>query len=360
MTHYFHFRQEDLKAYIIRYFTRWSVPEEDAAIAADVLLSADARGVDSHGMIRLNSYYGSRLRKGQIDPLSPMTVLKETPTTLSIDGKNGLGHPISYKAMQRCIEKAETIGIAMATVRCSNHYGIAGYYAMMALPHDMIGISFTNSGPLVAPTHGSKAMLGTNPIAAAVPALTHKPFVLDMATSIVPIGRVAVYQKEGKTIPSGWGIDNSGNVTEDPARVISGGALMPLGGPEILRGYKGYGLGLLVDIFSGVLSGGAFAGDVHGSSSQSASNVGHFFAAIKIEAFREVEAFKRDMDALMEQLINSPKAEGQERIFIHGEKEFENAGRADKEGIKLSEVTVKTLKQYGQEDGVEFDLQPVG
>jgi len=359
MTQSYFFRHEDLKNYIIRYFTRWSVPAEDAAIAAEVLLSADARGVDSHGMIRLNSYYGSRLRKGQINPLSPMTVLNETATTLSIDGNNGLGHPISFKTMQRCIEKAEASGMSMATVRGSNHYGIAGYYAMMALPYDMIGVSFTNSGPLVAPTHGSKAMLGTNPIAVAVPALEHKPFVLDMATSIVPIGRVTVYQKEGKNIPSGWGIDGAGNVTEDPSRVISGGALMPLGGPEILRGYKGYGLGLLVDIFSGVLSGGAFAADVYGSSSQSASNVGHFFAAIKIEAFREVQGFKQDMDKLMEQLINSPKAEGEERIFIHGEKEFEKAEKSAKEGIRLSEVTVNTLKQTGHEDGVEFDLQPL-
>lgn len=356
--HYF-FQQKDLHNYIIRYFQRWSVPAEDASIAADVLLSADMRGVDSHGMIRLNSYYGSRLRKGLINPLSPMTIEKETATTLVINGNNGLGHPIGVKTMQLCIEKAGQAGIAMATVSHSNHYGIAGYYAMMALPHDMIGVSFTNSGPLVAPTHGKKAMLGTNPIAVAVPALSQKPFVLDMATSIVPIGRITVYQKEGKQIPAGWGIDGNGQITEDPAKVNSGGALMPLGGPEILRGYKGYGLALMVDIFSGVLSGAGFGEKVSGSSNDGAANVGHFFAAVKIEAFREINAFKKDMDDLLIQLKNSPKAEGEERIYIHGEKEFEKTKLAVTQGVCLSEATLKTLKSTGHEDGVEFDLEPI-
>ncbi len=356
--HYF-FHQKELHDYIIRYFQRWSVPVEDASIAADVLLSADMRGVDSHGMIRLNSYYGSRLRKGLINPLSPMIVVKETATTLAIDGNNGLGHPIGVKTMQQCIKKAEHAGIAMATVSHSNHYGIAGYYAMMALPRDMIGISFTNSGPLVAPTHGKKAMLGTNPIAVAVPALSQKPFVLDMATSIVPIGRITVYEKEGRTIPAGWGIDSQGAITEDPAKVNSGGALMPLGGPEILRGYKGYGMALMVDIFSGVLSGAGFGEKVSGSSNDGRANVGHFFAAVKIEAFREINAFKKDMDDLLTQLKNSPKAEGEERIYIHGEKEFEKVELAVTRGVCLSEATVNTLKKTGHEDEVEFDLVPI-
>jgi L-2-hydroxycarboxylate dehydrogenase (NAD+) len=350
---------EALKEYVIRYFLRWQVPHEDAVIAAEVLLSADIRGVDSHGIIRLNNYYGSRLRKGLINPLSPMTVVKETRNTIAIDGGNGLGHPVSYKTMLKCIEKAAQSGVALATVRNSNHYGIAGYYAMMALPHDMIGVSFTNSGPLVAPTHGKKAMLGTNPIAVAVPALTAKPFVLDMATSIVPIGRVSVYQKEGKSIPAGWGVNGNGVITEDPAEVITGGALMPLGGAEIMRGYKGYGLGLMVDIFSGVLSGAGFGEGVYGSTGEIAANIGHFFAAIKIENFREISEFKKDMDTLLTKLKESPKAQGEDRIYIHGEKEFENAERALVEGVPLSEAAVKTLKEAGEMDGVPFDLNPL-
>lgn len=359
MSRSYYFNQEDLKSYVIRYFSRWGVPEEDGRIAAEVLVSADARGVDSHGVIRLSNYYGSRLRRGLIDPLSPMQVTHETDTTLAVDGRNGLGHPIGVKTMRRCIEKARESGLAMATVKNSNHYGIAGYYAMLALPHDMIGVSFTNSGPLVAPTHGKKAMLGTNPIAVAVPAASQQPFVLDMATSIVPIGRVSVYQKENKPIPAGWGVDSNGLVTEDPSQVIQGGALMPLGGAEITRGYKGYGLGLMVDIFSGVLAGAAFGEMVSGSTGKETANIGHFFAAIRIDAFRPIAEFKHDMDELLTSLKNSPKAEGEERIYIHGEKEFENAARSAAEGVKLSEAALNTLLQAGVEDGVPFDLTPI-
>ncbi len=355
----YYFDKDNLFEYVVRYLEKWSVPTEDAQMAADVLLSADARGVDSHGIIRLSSYYGSRLKNGLIDPLSPMKVLKETPTTLSIDAGNGLGHPVSVKTMRRTIEKARQSGIAMATVRNSNHYGIAGYYAMMALPEEMIGISFTNSGPLVAPTYGKKAMLGTNPIAVAVPAASQKPFVLDMATSIVPLGRITVYQKENKPIPAGWGIDTNGNVTENPAEVSNGGALMPLGGTALMRGYKGYGLALMVDIFCGVLAGAGFTDSVYGSGGEQPANIGHFFAAIRIDAFREIGEFKQDMDALLLSLKNSPKADGENRIFIHGEKEFENAERSSREGIPISEAALATLQKAGVEYGVPFDLKPL-
>jgi L-2-hydroxycarboxylate dehydrogenase (NAD+) len=175
---------------MVRFFTRLNVPQADAETAAEVLISADLRGVDSHGIIRLNTYYGDRLRKGLIDPLSPVTVLAETPVTLALSGGNGLGQVVGKYAMNRAIAKAKDSGVAMVTVRDSNHYGIAGYYAMMALEHDLIGISFTNSQPLVAPTYGKKALLGTNPIAVAVPAKTQRPYVLDMATSIVPYHRL--------------------------------------------------------------------------------------------------------------------------------------------------------------------------
>ena len=354
-----YFAIPDLKAYVIRYLTRWGINPDDAATAAEVLVSADMRGVDSHGVIRLGSYYGSRLAKGQINPRAELSVVHETSTSIVADANNGLGHPAGFKTMQLCIEKARANGIAFATARNSNHYGIAGYYAMMALKEEMIGVSFTNSGPLVAPTHGKQAMLGTNPIAVAVPAGKNQPYVLDMATSIVPIGRVAVYQKNGKPIPPGWGIDDQGQITEDPARVIDGGALMPLGGPELMRGYKGYGLALLVDIFSGVLAGSGFGEQVYGADSKNAARVGHFFAAIRIDAFRNPVEFKRDMDLLINSLKESPKAAGEERIFIHGEKEFEKAARAEMEGVPLSDVAVKSLLETGRSDGVPFDLEPL-
>jgi LDH2 family malate/lactate/ureidoglycolate dehydrogenase len=310
-------------------------------------------------MIRLSSYYGSRLRKGLINPLSPLTFVKETATTLAMDAGNGLGHSVSVKTMRLCIEKARANGVALATVRSSNHFGIAGYYAMMALPEDMIGICFTNSAPLVAPTHSRQAILGTNPIAVAVPAASSRPFVLDMATSIVPIGRINVYQKEGKSIPSGWGVDARGLITENPAAVREGGALMPLGGPELLRGYKGYGLSLMVDIFSGVLSGAAFGANVGNATQDKQCNVGHFFGAIRIDAFRDPQEFKRDMDALLAQLRQAPRVAGEERIYIHGEKEFEAAELAEKEGVALSEATVKTLIEGGIADGVPFAITPL-
>ena len=359
MSKTYYFPAEDLHRYIVNYFRRWQVPEEDANLAAEVLLSADKRGVDSHGLIRLSSYYGSRLRKGLIDPQTPLNVIKETPTTLTMDGGNGLGHPVSVKTMRLCIEKARQTGIGLAAVRNSNHFGIAGYYAMMALPEDMIGICLTNTAPLVAPTHSRKAILGTNPIAVAAPTASQRPFVLDMATSIVPIGRINVYQKENKSIPEGWGVDGQGLVTEDPNAVRNGGALMPLGGPELLRGYKGYGLSLVVDIFSGVLSGAAFGENVGNATQDRQCNVGHFFGALRIDAFREVNEFKRDMDQLLTQLKQAPKAAGEERIFIHGEKEFEAEDRAVNEGVELSEATVKVLIEGGEIDGVPFNLTPI-
>jgi LDH2 family malate/lactate/ureidoglycolate dehydrogenase len=360
MTRSLLFRTEDLSDYIIKFFVRHDISDKDAKIAADILLTADLRGVNSHGIIRLDTYYGSRLRRGLIDPHAPLTVVRETGTTLALDGGNGLGQIVAHNAMQRCIEKARQSGIAMATVRNSNHYGIAGYYAMMALSHDMIGVSFTNAQPLVAPTYGRKAMLGTNPIAVAVPAGKERPYVLDMATSIVPIGRVTVYDKAGKPIPEGWGIDSEGKITTDPKEVLDGGALMPLGGTDLLRGYKGYGLALLVDIFSGVLAGSAFGTDVAQPSNNQPSGVGHFFAAIRIDAFRSPEEFSQDMDKLIRMMKDSPKAVGQERIYIQGEKEFEMAERRQSEGIPLLETVVDSLKASGQTVGLPFNLEVLG
>jgi LDH2 family malate/lactate/ureidoglycolate dehydrogenase len=261
--------------------------------------------------------------------------------------------------MSRCIEMAESTGIAVTTVRNSNHFGIAGYYAMMALPQDMIGISLTNSQPLVAATYGLTPVLGTNPIAVAIPAGKERPYVLDMATSIVPIGRVAVYQKAGQAIPNGWGINKHGELTQDPAEVIDGGALLPLGGPAELRGYKGYGLSLLVDLLSGVLAGAAFGTDVGHPSRNRNANVGHFFAAIKIGNFRPVEKFKEDMDDYIQSLKTSPKLPEQGRIYIHGEKEYERAEKYLKEGVPLMREVVESLKQAGQTVGVPFDLKPI-
>jgi len=355
------YRAEDLTNYIIRFFAKLGVPDDHARKAADILVSADLRGVSSHGIIRLHSYYGSRILKGLIDPKSPFEIVRETPTTLLIDGANGLGMVVGHYGMTRAIQKARTSGLAFVTVRNSNHFGIAGYYAMMALQHDMIGICFTNAQPLVAPTYGRTRMVGTNPIAVAAPTENEQPYVLDMATSIVPIGKITVYDKSGQSIPEGWGIDNEGKLTTDPKAVLQGGALLPLGGTDILRGYKGYGLGLMVDIFSGVLSGAAFGADVGGVLKKDApANVGHFFGAVRIDAFRNPKEFKADLDRLIRMMKDAPKAAGQERIFIHGEKEFALTDKYLREGVPLLTEVVKGLKEAGEPIGVPFDLEELG
>lgn len=359
MTEIATYHVEDLKDYVTRFFSALSIPEIDARIAADVLVSADLRGINSHGVIRLHTYYGGRLLNGQIDPSSPMTIIKESPATLALDGGSGLGQVVAYRAMSRCIEMADKAGLAITTVRNSNHYGIAGYYAMMALPEDMIGISLTNSQPLVAPTYGIPSVLGTNPIAVAVPAGEEKPFVLDMATSIVTIGRITVHDKSGQPIPEGWGINTHGELTRDPAEVLDGGALLPLGGPAEMRGYKGYGLSLLVDLLSGVLAGAAFGDQVGHPSHPHQADVGHFFAAIKIDNFRTVESFKADMDDYLRALKAAPKLPGQERIYIHGEKEFEKAEKFQAEGVPLLAEIVDALIEAGKTAGVPFDLKSI-
>jgi len=353
------YRFEEVKDFAVRYFSAMDVPEIDARIAADVLLSADLRGINSHGVIRLRSYYGDHLENRLINPHSPIRTLTETPSTLALDGGNGLGPVVAYRAMSRCIEMADETGLAVTTVRNSNHFGIAGYYAMMALPEDMIGISLTNSQPLVAPTFGLSRVIGTNPIAVAIPAGEEKSFVLDMATSIVPLGKISVYKKTDQPIPEGWAINKNGELTQDPSEMINGGALLPLGGSAVMRGYKGYGLSLLVDLLSGVLAGAAFGQKVGKPGKEENADVGHFFAALKIENFRPVDYFKADMDEYIHTIKASPKLPGQEHIYIHGEKEEALTEKYLQEGLPLLDEIVVGLEKAGQQAGVDFDLKPI-
>lgn len=346
--------------FVQRYFMKLGVPKGDAEKAADILLAADLRGVDSHGVIRLSTYYGSGLLNGIINPTPDIKTIAETPSTLRLDGDSGLGQVVSYHAMKRCIEKAREVGSATVAVGNSNHYGIAGYYAMMALEEDMIGISYTNAHALVAPTYGRSAMLGTNPIAIAVPAGKEEPYVLDMATSIVPIGRITVYQKAGQQIPLGWGINPEGEITSDPTQVLSGGALMPLGGPDTLRGYKGYGLAMMVEIFSGILTGTATLLNAGHKGKDMPANVGHFFQAFRVDAFQPPEEFKAAMDQFLRYLHDAPKAAGHDHIYVPGEKEFANARKYSEIGIPLMDNVVEMLKQAAETAGVEFGVEPTG
>jgi L-2-hydroxycarboxylate dehydrogenase (NAD+) len=355
------FRQEDLLDFVLRYMSKMGVPENHAKIVGEVLMCADIRGVESHGLHRLGSYYGSRIRKGLINPLSPYTILKETPTSALMDGGNGCGQVVSHKAMNLAIEKARDAGIGAVTVRDSNHFGIAGYYALMALREDMIGISLTNSQPLVAPTYGRTAIVGTNPIALAAPSYKQYPFVLDMATSAVAYGKIQVYEKKKEHIPIGWAIDEEGQVTNDPSKIKPGGhgALLPLGGMEITGGYKGYGLAILVEILCSILSGGKFLTQVGGPAKPEPTGVAHFFMAINIESFRPILDFKQQMDSMIELLKKSPLAVGRNEILVAGEREFEYAKFNEKHGVPLIRPIVNDLIAEGEKIGVPFNLKPV-
>jgi L-2-hydroxycarboxylate dehydrogenase (NAD+) len=358
-------RAEPLLDFCVQVFTKMGVPPQDAQVTADVLVQANLRGIDSHGVARLVRYVNG-LRDGVMLAQPDQQVVVETPTTITLDAGAGLGQPVSFKAMKTAIAKAQEYGCGFATVRNSNHYGIAGYYAMMALEHDMIGMSTTNAAVLVTPTFGRNAMYGTNPIALAVPANEERPIVIDMATSTVPRGKLEVYHRQEKPIPLGWATDERGVPTTDAGRVLdnfikrAGGGLLPLGGAgEESSGYKGYGMGLLVEILSAVLPGAAFLTSVYPKDATGKAlpaNLGHFFAAWRLDAFRPPEDFKADIDSLIRELKAADKAEGATRIYVHGEKEFEEAARRAANGIPLGAKVEASLKQIASELGLEYDL----
>jgi LDH2 family malate/lactate/ureidoglycolate dehydrogenase len=355
------FDAEKLRSFCARVLERLEVPHEDARITADVLVTADLRGIDSHGVARMSRYV-SGIQQGMMRPKANPRVVHETLCTATIDGDAGLGQPISYRAMQLAIKKAHEHSLGFVAVRNSNHFGIAGYYAMMALREGMIGICTTNSEVLVVPTFARNAMLGTNPIAIAVPSGEECPFVLDMSTSTVTRGKLEVYARLEKQIPMNWATDEKGIATDDPKRVLqniakrSGGGLLPLGGAsEETGGHKGYGMALAVEIFSALLSGALYANRVYPKNEEGKSlpsGIGHFFGAIRIDAFRAEDEFKRDMDDLIQRLKNAPKADGAERIYIHGEKESEESERQSKQGIPLNPKVAEELRTIARQLGI--------
>ena len=355
---------EELQAFVARIYERLGVPNRDAQTAAKIAVAADLRGVDSHGVVMLPRKV-DYMRRGLIEPNPKIQVDRETPATALLDGGNGLGEVVSRRAMELCIEKAKTAGAGFVAVHDSNHYGIAAYYAMMALEHDMIGISMTNSTPIVVPTFGREAVIGTNPISVAAPAGKELPYVLDMATSIVPSGKMTVYKNLGKDIPEGWAVDRENQAMTNPAEVTkmlysrTGGGLLPLGGEgEEFGGHKGYGLALVVDILSGVLSGSAFGPNVYPQKDgkPAPGNVGHFFGALSVDSFLPRAMFEQRMDDIIHDLKTSPKAPGQNRIYIHGEKQFEIEDERRRNGIPLSEPVLDPLRKLADDLQVAFDL----
>jgi L-2-hydroxycarboxylate dehydrogenase (NAD+) len=346
-------------------FEKLGIPPRDAFTASEVLVLADLRGIESHGVARLRRYVAG-LKNGMMVANPQMKVVHETPVTALVDGGAGLGAVAGKRSMEMAIEKALKSGAGFVTVRNSNHYGIAAYYSLMALKYDLIGISLTNSDVYVVPTFGREIMLGTNPISVTVPARKEKPYVLDMSTAVVTMGKLEVHSRMGKKIPHGWATDEKGQSSDDPTLILSnlrgkvGGGILPLGGEgEEFGGHKGYGLDLLVDILCGVLSGSGYLNLLYPKSPEGKplpSLVGHFFGALRVDAFRPVEEFKKDMDSLIQRLRNSAKAEGQSRIYIHGEKEFEKEAKYKKEGIPLFYKVYDDLKAIGAEVGVPFNM----
>lgn len=336
------------------------IPPDDAAIVADVLLWADRLGFDSHGANRLKSIYLDRIRDGILDPVTQFEIVRESPTTAVVDGHNGMGHVVGYKSMSISIEKARKFGMGMVAVRNSTHYGFAGYYPLMAVREDMIGITGTNARPSIAPTFGVENMLGTNPLTFGMPTDESFPFLLDCATSITQRGKVELYAREGKELPKGWVIDEKGESETDSAEVlkdlISGkAALTPLGGiGEETAGYKGYGYATVVEILSAALQQGAYMKMLLGmkDGKKIPYPIGHFFIAIDISAFTEPEDFKKTTGEILRDLRASKKMPGQERIYTAGEKEHYTWMERKVKGMPFSRELLKEFRELCNEYNV--------
>ncbi len=341
-------------------FLAMGCPEADAQLASEVLISADLRGVDSHGVARLIGYVRLWENK-RVNPTPNIKIVHETPSTATLDGDGGLGLVVAPKAMEIAMEKAEKVGTGWVSVKNSNHYGIAGYHAMMALEKDMIGMSMTNASPLVAPTFSTERMLGTNPIAVAIPADKQPPFVADFATTTVANGKLEISQRKQENVPTGWVQNAKGKASENPAELKSGGALLPLGGDREHGSHKGYCLGSIVDIFSAVLSGAnygpwapPFVSFLPLHPNPVGEGLGHFLGAMRVDAFRPASEFKSHMDNWITRFREAKTAEGQPKVYIPGDPELEMTAKRKKEGIDLLLPIVNDLKEVAGKFGMEF------
>lgn len=335
---------EKMERFIVDTFIGLGVPEADARICADVLISADKSGIFSHGVNRLKPIYYDRIRQGVQKPVTEIEIVRRGPTTAVIDGHDGMGMVIGKRSMEIAIENAEKYGMGMTVVRNSTHYGIAGYYARIACGRDMIGITGTNARPSVAPTFSTENMLGTNPLTFGIPTDEEFPFVLDCATSIGQRGKIEAYEKLGKEVPAGWVIGSDGEAWTDPARILNGlkegdCALVPLGGiGEEGAGYKGYGYSTVVEILSSALQAGCFLKMLSGSTGgePSPARLGHFFIAIEVSAFIDPVEFKRSTGDILRQLRGAKKQPGKGRIYTAGEKEYIARTRDGDRGVSIN------------------------
>lgn len=355
------YKYEDLFTFCQEILKKAGCSETDALMATRVLLSADLRGVDSHGVARLSGYI--RLWEAKrVNTRPAIRTIHETPSTAVVDGDSGLGLVVAPHAMQIAIDKAKQVGTGWVSVQNSNHFGIAGYHAMMALEQDMIGIALTNASPLVSPTFSTERLLGTNPICVAIPAGEEPPFVADLATTTAANGKLEILQRKGGVAPLGWIQNKQGKPSTDPHELKGGGALLPLGGDREHGSHKGYALGAVVDIFSAILSGAnygpwvpPFPAYVPMPDEQPGKGIGHFFGAMRIDAFRQADEFKQHMDKWIRRFRSAKTVEGQARVIIPGDPEREMEALRMKEGIPLLAPVVEDLKFLGEKFSVSFN-----
>jgi LDH2 family malate/lactate/ureidoglycolate dehydrogenase len=344
---------EKLIRFVSRSFQKLGVPAADAEIAANVLVASDLRGVDTHGVIRFNphAWYVKWLRDGAMTAKPNIRIVTENASTALLDADNGMGFVVGHRAMELAIKKAKESGVGIVTVRNSRHYGMSAYYSMLALPHDMIGIAMTNASRQVVPTFGREARFGTNPISFAVPAKDEKPFVLDMATTTAAAGKLELAIRLGKPVPTGWALNEKAEPTTDPKVAQRARRLLPLGGSRESGSHKGYGLGILVEILCGVLTGTVTALNTNQEPR------GHFFGAINPAAFRPAAEFTADMDRLISELKSTPPVAGESRVYVAGEIEFETAEERAERGIPLHGSVLEGLRAVSEQVGVPYDLE---
>ena len=350
-----------ITSFVIDAFVGYGIPRKDAEICADILLESDKRGIESHGVNRFKPIYLDRIKAGIQKPVTEFEVIKDFAATAVVDGHDGMGQVVGYKAMTMAIEKAKKYGMGMVVARNSCHYGIAGYYATMATDAGMIGITVTNARPSIAPTFGVENMLGTNPLTFGMPTDEEFPFVLDCATSIVQRGKIEYYARIGKDTPAGQVIGRNGEALTDSVEILDDlntgkAALAPLGGiGEDLAGYKGYGYATVVEILSAALQQGNFLRALSGigpNKEKIPFHLGHFFIAIDTEAFMGLEAFKKTAGDILRDLRKSEKAPGAERIYTAGEKEYLVWQKRKDSGVPINDAVQKELIAVRDELGL--------
>lgn len=352
------FKVEQLFDFITNVFMSMGSEKADAQLAAKVLCQADLRGVDSHGIARLKGYVRLWEQK-RLNANPKIKITYETPSTAIVDGDAGAGLMVAPKAMQIAIEKAKVAGTGWVAVKNSNHYGIAAAHSMLALEHDMIGWSMTNASPLVVPTWSKSKYLGTNPISVAIPTGKENPVVIDMATTTVANGKLEVAARKGIDIPYGWAVDKDGNPTNSAYALKNGGAMLPLGGET--GNHKGYCLGALVDIFTGVLSGAnygpwvpPFVAFLDAESEKVGEGIGHFLGAMRVDAFRPADEFKANMDKWIQTFHNAMPTEGHERVLVPGDPERMLTEQRQKNGIDLLPAVVEDMEMLAKKFNIKM------